>query len=301
MVRPSPLNSHDKVYLLSTARKSDESAYIPAVNWLKSVGLQPVLGETATADYHQFAGEDEVRIRDLQKALDDPEIKAIWCIRGGYGTVRVIDHLTFGQFRKNPKWIIGYSDVTALHCRVQEEGFQSIHGTMPVNIPSEPNTFQSESMRRLLDVLRGRFEPITWAPHALDRTGNAAGKLVGGNLSVLYSLLGSTSFPKTAGNILFIEDLDEYLYHIDRMIMAFKRARVFEGLAGLIVGGMSDMNDNTVPFGKDALTIIREAADEYNFPIYFNFPAGHQDLNLPLILGAEVGLEKNILKVNGEP
>lgn len=295
MERPSYLNSRDKVYLLSTARRLDKDAFLPAVKWLESIGLEAVLGETCSAQYHQFAGDDELRIKDLQHALDNPEIKAIWCLRGGYGTVRIIDHLSFTQFNRSPKWVIGYSDITALHGKLWAEGVQSIHATMPVNIPPNPNEEQTKSMQSLKNVLFGKIEPIRWSGTDLDRPGTASGMLVGGNLSVLYSMLGSSTFPKTQGNILFLEDLDEYLYHIDRMLMAFKRAGALDGLNGLLIGGMSDMNDNTVPFGKDALTIIKEAVDEYEFPVYFHFPAGHQDLNLPLILGAPIQMADSTL------
>jgi muramoyltetrapeptide carboxypeptidase len=220
--------------------------------------------------------------------LDDSEIKAVFSVRGGYGSVRIIDQLDFSGFMTKPKWFVGYSDVTVFHAHINHVcGVQTLHATMPLNFAN--NT--KDSLSGLFDVLKGALPAYKFENHLLNRGGNAEAVLTGGNLSVLFSLLGSRSFPVTEGNILFIEDLDEYLYHVDRMMMALSRAGILSGLKGLIVGGMTDMNDNEIPFGKTAEQIIREAVESYDFPVCFGFPAGHFDNNLPLIMGAEIRME----------
>ncbi|MCW9037202.1 LD-carboxypeptidase, partial [Altibacter sp.] len=236
---------------------------------------------------NQFAGNDEIRAADLQRALNDPSVKAIWCARGGYGTVRIIDSLDYSAFKKNPKWIIGYSDITVLHSHIHKMGIETLHAQMPLNIEK-----RSEASRQSIrEVLFGKEYSIAYASEeSLNRPGRAKAQLVGGNLSILYSLCGSASAIDTLDKILFLEDLDEYLYHIDRMLQNLKRNGMLGHLAGLIVGGMSDMNDNSVPFGQTAEEIIREAVSEYDYPVCFNFPSGHIEDNRALVLGREVDL-----------
>ncbi|MAP55805.1 LD-carboxypeptidase [Altibacter sp.] len=288
MQTPHYLSSGDRVAIVSTARKITETELKPALEFLKSWGLKAVLGNTIGAEDHQFAGSDELRASDFQKALDDPSIKAIWCARGGYGTVRILDRLDFSAFRKHPKWIIGYSDVTVLHSHIHKLEIETLHAQMPLDIDAK-----SEAARNSIrQVLFGDAYRISYASEAsLSRPGKSKGHLVGGNLSILYSLCGSSSALETRGKILFLEDLDEYLYHIDRMLQNLKRNGMLEHLVGLIVGGMSKMNDNSVPFGKTAEEIIREAVSEYDYPVCFNFPAGHITDNRALILGREVTFE----------
>ncbi|MCK6650038.1 MAG: LD-carboxypeptidase, partial [Bacteroidia bacterium] len=217
--------------------------------------------------------------------LDDTSIKAVISARGGYGTVRIIDKLNFSTFKKHPKWIIGYSDITVLHSHIHNMGIQTLHATMPINF--KVNEEATETLRK---SLFGEKIHYSFEPHALNKNGKAEGILVGGNLSLLYALCGSNSDIDTKGKILFIEDLDEYLYHIDRMMMNLKRSGKLSGLTGLIVGGMSDMKDNAVPFGKTAEAIILDAVKEYNYPVCFHFPCGHIDRNLAIILGKKVEL-----------
>ena len=289
MIKPPYLKTNDTVAIVATARKITETELQPAVALLKSWGLQVVLGNSIGKEHHQFAGSDEERAQDLQQTIDDPTIDAIWCARGGYGTVRILDLVDFSNFKKNPKWIVGYSDITALHSHINTLGIESLHG--PISLDIENKT---ETVRQILkDALFGNLKEITYINNSekLGRNGTAKGELVGGNLSVLYSLLGSDSAITTEGKILFIEDLDEYLYHIDRMLQNFKRNGLFKNLAGLIVGGMSDMNDNTIPFGYSAVTSIWELVKEYDFPVCFNFPAGHIEDNRALIFGREVTLK----------
>jgi muramoyltetrapeptide carboxypeptidase len=299
MITPPYLRPGDTLGIVSTARKISKRELQPALDLIHDWGLKWVLGDTIGAEDHQFAGSDQIRTKDLQRMLDDPDIKAIWCARGGYGTVRIIDRLDFSLFFKGPKWIIGYSDVTVLHSHIHLMGIETVHAQMPLEIEKKsPQT--SHSLRSLLFGEQQLIHINTDA--LLNRSGTASGKLVGGNLSILYSLCGSKSSLSTKGKILFIEDLDEYLYHIDRMIYNLKRNSMLTHLSGLIVGGMSQMNDNTIPFGKQAEEIILEAVAEFDYPVCFQFPAGHIHDNRALILGREVNLkvenERVTLKFN---
>ncbi|PIV50848.1 MAG: LD-carboxypeptidase [Flavobacteriaceae bacterium CG02_land_8_20_14_3_00_34_13] len=288
MIRPSFLKKGDKVAIVSTARKVSLEELQPALQLLKSWQLEAIIGKTIGAEEHQFSGNDFLRAEDFQCMLNNPEIKAIWCARGGYGTVRIIDLLDFNEFKKHPKWIIGYSDVTVLHSHLHVLGFESLHAQMPVDI----NNKSEATIETLRQALFGEEYVIGCvAKDAQTKVGISRGQLVGGNLSILYSLCGSPSAIDTKGKILFIEDLDEYLYHIDRMLQNLKRNGYFENLAGFIVGGMAKMNDNTIPFGKTAEEIIAETVSGYNFPVCFGFPAGHMEDNQAIILGTEVVLE----------
>lgn len=286
-----PLKKGDTVALAATARKVSPEEMVPAIEQLRSWGLNVLVPEGLYAKEHQFAGSDFHRAALLQGLLDDPEVKAILCCRGGYGTVRIIDRLDFSHFAEHPKWIVGYSDVTVLHSHLHTLDFPTIHGTMPINF-SPTESAATESLRR---VLFGEKVDVSWQAETSsvpNREGTAEGVTVGGNLSILYSLCGSRSQIDTHGKILLVEDLDEYLYHIDRMMQCLKRAGMLEGLAGLVVGGMTDMHDNTVPFGHTAEQIVMEAVAEYNFPVAFDAPFGHLgDNNLALTLGRKMRLE----------
>jgi muramoyltetrapeptide carboxypeptidase len=223
--------------------------------------------------------------------MDNPNIKAIWCVRGGYGTVRMIDLLDFTKFKQSPKWVVGFSDVTVLHSHLNNLGFASIHGIMPVSVKATEEA--KESLRK---ALFGETLEYTVPCEPMNRYGSAKGELVGGNLSILYSLLGSSSAIDCTDKILFMEDLDEYLYHIDRMMMNLKRNGCLESLKGIIVGGMTKMHDNEIPWGKNALEIIDDVTKPYNIPVIYNFPAGHSADNHALILGKQVTLEVNDLE-----
>ncbi len=288
MIKPPPLVKGDKIGLTAPARKISHEELLPAVDIIRLKGFVPVYDERLFSADRQFAGNDKLRAVYLQHLLKDPEVKAIFSTRGGYGSVRIIDQLDFSKFEKNPKWLVGYSDFTVFHSHINRlYGIQTLHASMPLNF--QENT--EAALDGLFDVLQGKTLTYTWDEHLYNRHGTAEGILTGGNLSVLYSLLGSNSFPETEGKILFIEDLDEYLYHVDRMMMALKRAGILSGLKGLIVGGMTDMNDNEIPFGKTAEQIVREAVEKYSYPVCFNFPAGHINNNMPLIMGAKIKLE----------
>jgi muramoyltetrapeptide carboxypeptidase len=290
MITPPYLKRGDKIALVSPARRITPEEALPAIRIFEGWGLQVVEGDHLYDCFNQFAGPDESRLSDLQKALDDDSVRAVICSRGGYGTVRIIDRLDFSRFVQHPKWIAGYSDVTVMHSHIHRHfDIETLHAIMPVNIKDQPGS--SQSVTTLKKALFG--EPIAYSIPAspLNRPGMAHGQLIGGNLSILYSLNNTSSDISTRGKILFIEDLDEYLYHLDRMMMNLRRSGKLEDLSGLIVGGMMKMHDNSVAFGKSAAEIIAEAVNDYPYPVCFDFPAGHLDDNRALVLGREVIFE----------
>jgi muramoyltetrapeptide carboxypeptidase len=281
------LKQNDKIAIIATARKTSAEELSFAVETIKEWGLQPVLGKNIYAIENQFAGSDTQRAEDLQWAINDESIKAIIIARGGYGTIRIIDAIDFTKLKTNPKWIIGYSDVTVLHSHIHRHiGIPTLHATMPINFSKN-----KEAIEALRKCLFGETVSYQFEAHPRNKTGEVKGVLTGGNLSLLYALSGTASDIDTKGKILFIEDLDEYLYHIDRMMLNLKRSGKLAHLKGIIVGGLTDMKDNTIPFGKTAEEIILDAVKEYNFPICFNFPAGHLERNLALYFGKEVKLK----------
>lgn len=284
MITPKPLSKGSKIAIVATARFITESDIEYSVQYLRDNGFEPVYDERLFAVSGQFAGSDDFRANVLQSYLDNADIDAILCARGGYGTIRIIDKLKFDKFINKPKWIIGYSDVTVLHAKMQSLGFESIHASMPINF--HDNT--EAALTSIIDALTSQdlYYEIKNSP--LNIQGEAEAEIVGGNISVLYSMLGSSTFPDTKGKILFLEDLDEYLYHIDRMMFAFERAGIFDGIKGLIVGGLTKMHDNNIPFGKTAEDIILERVADKGIPVCFNFPAGHIDDNRAIILGRKI-------------
>ncbi|NOX85353.1 MAG: LD-carboxypeptidase [Chlorobi bacterium] len=288
MKRPPALKKGDRIGIAAPARKITFGEIEKALTIFEDHGYHVIYDEELFAVQDQYAGDDDLRAAYFQQMLDDDRVKAIFPARGGYGSVRIIDKLDFARFCRNPKWIIGYSDITVFHSHINRNfGIQTLHATMPVNFAGN----KPQAIEGMFDVLEGGFPDYSIDSHPLNRQGSARGVLAGGNLSVLYSLLGSRSFPETKGKILFLEDLEEYLYHIDRMMVALKRANILKDLAGLIIGGMTKMNDNEISFGKTAEEIIREAVDEYSYPVCFGFPAGHIVDNRPLIMGAETEME----------
>ena len=294
------LQAGDRVALAAPARKVSPEEMAPAIKMLESWGLQVMVPDGLYAEEGQLAGSDSHRAALLQGLLDDPETKAIFCCRGGYGTVRIIDRLDFSRFAEQPKWVVGYSDVTVLHSHIHSHlGIPTLHATMPASgqwaVDSGQLPAALESLRR---VLFGQAPDYRWESLHEGRAGKAEGVVVGGNLSILYSLCGSCSQIDTHGKILLIEDLDEYLYHIDRMMLNLKRCGMLEGLAGLVVGGLTDMHDNTVPFGRTAEQIVADAVAEYSYPVVFNAPFGHLgDNNLALPLGIKCTLEASNSKI----
>ncbi|WBO84611.1 S66 peptidase family protein [Hymenobacter yonginensis] len=279
---PPFLRPHDQVAIVCPARSASHQELAAAVATLESWGLRVVLGESTNVAHHQFGGDDEIRRRDFQQQLDNPEIRAILSARGGYGTTRIIDQIDFSRFAENPKWVAGFSDITTLNCHLLALGHQSIHGVMPLLFGQTGGEESLESLRRALFGEPVRYEV---APHALNRFGTATGELVGGNLSLLQTLTGTRSDVATAGRILFLEDIDEYLYAIDRMMVHLDRTGKLQHLAGLLVGHFTNPQDNTIPYGQTPNEIIQHYADKYDFPVAHGFPVGHEPRNMALICG----------------
>jgi len=256
---------------------------------LKSWGLHVILGKHVFAKANHFAGTDDERCEDFQNALDDPKISAIWCARGGYGAVRILDKLNYSKFKVNPKWIIGYSDITALHNQIHTLGFQSIHALMCTSLQDDNETIK-ETISTFKKAIFGNDLSYTLVGSKYNKTGIASGQLVGGNLTILHTMLGSKTSIDTSGKILFIEEIGEYKYHIDRMLQSLKRAGYFDNCKGIIVGDFTKIKKNTTPWGSSIQQLILDALAEYNFPIAFNMHAGHAKDNRAMVLGKNVTL-----------
>ena len=269
------------------------------IQTLESWGYKVKVGDTLGSQFHYFSGTDKQRLQDLQKMLNDTSIKAILCGRGGYGLSRIIDKLDFQKFKRNPKWIIGFSDITVLHAHIfQHFQIATIHAPMAAAFNGDG--FQNKYIASLKDAISGISTNYTCTTHVFNKTGNAEGELIGGNLAIIAHLIGSHSSYKTRHKILFLEDVGEYLYNIDRMMIQLERAEIFKHLKGLIIGGFSDLKDTTVPFGMDIYNIMNEHVKDYKFPICFDFPVSHQTENLALKIGIKhelkVGKENVILR-----
>jgi muramoyltetrapeptide carboxypeptidase len=288
------LKAGDKVAITCPAKRLP----IPmtdAIKLLSSWGLEVILGETVTASFHQFAGNDEMRAKDLQRFIEDDSIKAIIAARGGYGTIRMVDQVDFNPLAINPKWLVGFSDITLLHAHIiANYNLPCIHGQMPLNIP-DASAYSLETLRKALFG-----EELSYQLNAdkLNRTGNAKGILIGGNLSLLVAMNGSVSDLDYSDKILFIEDVGEYLYAVDRMLRCLKRAGKLKNLAGLIVGGFTDMKDNDIPFGQTIPELVIDVVAEYDYPVCFDFPAGHVSNNCSLILGVPIQLSVQPQHIN---
>ncbi len=286
---PPYLKKGDTVAIVCTARKFFPEDAKPAIDLLESWGLKVKLGKTIGLDSCQLGGTDTERAADFQEQLDNDNIKAIWCARGGYGTVRIIDLIDFTKFKKHPKWVMGFSDVTVLHSHINTFDVATLHSIMPFTVPKAPEEVKQTFKNALFGIKNSYVIPSK----SYDKKGKAKGELVGGNLSIIYSLLGSKSSIDTKDKILFIEDLDEYLYHVDRMLYNMKRNDYFKNVKGIIVGSMRDMHDNEIPFGQNEVQIISEIAKDLDIPIAFEFCAGHQKDNRTLVLGSQVTFEVN--------
>ncbi len=270
------------IRIVSPAGKVEETHLQPLAQWLKAGGYNVERGKYVSGSHFQYSGTDGERLSDLQDALDDPAVNVIWCSRGGYGTIRIIDRLDFTGFCKHPKWVVGFSDITVLHNRLHELGFYSIHGTMFRHALDESG-HPSEGLASLVKLLQGELPEYLLPSRPMNRPGHISGSLTGGNLSLLNSLLGTPYDVDTRGKILFIEEIGEYLYHLDRMMVSLRLAGKFDQLAGLVAGQFSDMKDNE--------EIILDAVKGFDFPVAFGFSAGHQQPNLALLMGGSYSLE----------
>ena len=287
-MQPNLIQEGDTVGLIALACKVNFEILKPAIKLMEKIwGLKVIVGESLTSEYHQFAGDDTVRANDFQMMLDNPEIKAIFSARGGYGSSRLLDFIDFTAFQKQPKWVVGFSDITAVHCHIHTLHIESLHATMPKLFLQEGGMESLESLRK---ILFGEDVNYKIEPHKSNRLGVGEGQIIGGNLAILTHVIGSKSDINYDGKILFLEDINEYLYNIDRMMIQLKRSGKLQNLAGLIVGSFSDNQDNDVPFGKTANEIIQEAVADYDFPVCYGFPVGHEVNNWAMPCGREMSL-----------
>ncbi|MCF8345769.1 MAG: LD-carboxypeptidase [Bacteroidales bacterium] len=280
---PQYLHHGDTVGIIAPARSIREEEILPFTGLLEERGLNVVGAPHLFGMHHQFSGTVEQRLTDLHAMFTDPSVKAIFAARGGYGTAQLLPGIDWEVIRDNPKWLVGFSDITALHAAFGKF-MQTLHGVMPYSMAMEEPQDQ-DSLNQLLKALFGEAGEYSLEAHSFNVPGKAEGAITGGNLSVLYSLSGSPYEPVYEGKILFLEDVDEYLYHVDRMMMNFELRDIFRKISGLVIGSFSGMNDNRIPYGMDALEIIAERANKYNIPALFGFPAGHKKSNWPLIFG----------------
>lgn len=278
------LKSGSKVAIVAPARKVTPNQMQFAINWLKEKEFVPIFDDGLYAIDHIFAGNDDFRAAVLQEYLDDESIDAIWFARAGYGCIRIIDKLDFTKFLQHPKWIVGFSDATVFHGKLSRLDCPSLHASMPFFLEDKT----PEALQSLYDALTGKTLQYEIPMHPLNRFGEVEGKIVGGNLSVLYGMISSNTFPETEGNILFIEEVDEYIYHIDRMMRALKRAGKLEHLKALIVGGLTQIHDNPDPFGMTVEEVIADVVKDYDYPLCFGFPAGHFSDNRTIKMGQKV-------------
>ncbi len=295
MIRPTKLKKGDKIALIAPSRMIVEKQLDAAKEIFKSKGLEVILGSKLFNTYGYFAGSDEERLSDLQEMIDNPKIRAIFCARGGYGMSRILDQLNLNELKNNPKWIIGFSDITALHLQLNHLGIESIHGLMPVQYEYMGVEESLESLWQLLFE-----EKISYEIHgnSSNKEGSVKAQIIGGNLSLLIDSLGTKTEIDSNGKILFIEEIDEYLYKVDRMINHLKRAGKLNKIKGLIIGNFTELKDTRILFGQNLKEIILSHCQSLDVPICFNFPVGHESLNLAIPCGREVSLNVSKDKVS---
>jgi muramoyltetrapeptide carboxypeptidase len=292
MIQPPHLKKGDKIAITCPA-KSLKAPMTDAIKLLESWGLEVVLGESVNSVFHQFAGTDEMRAADMQKFINDDSVKAIIAARGGYGCIRIVDEIDWSPLLVHPKWIIGFSDITVFHLQLQSMGLQSLHAQMPVNIKES----SKQGLETLRKALFGEGLNYEIEPYDNNKIGESQAEIIGGNVTLLTACLGARNDISYDGKILFIEDVNDYNYAIDRMLRSLDRAGKFKNLAGLIVGGFTDLKENDIPFGFTPYETIQEIVAKYDYPVCYNFPAGHLPDNRALIFGEKVSLSVKKEKV----
>lgn len=295
MIYPPKLSTKDKVGIVAPARKISPAQLEAAVKTLRLWGLQPVLAKNIFSAGHSYlAGSDNQRREDFQSMIDDGEIKAIFCARGGYGSTRILEEIDFSPLENAPKWIIGFSDITAFHLRLASIGVASIHGTMPIFFDQPEAKESVESIRRI--IFEGSCQ-VSFPSEGSNRLGEARGEVLGGNLSLIVDALNTPSEPVTENRILIIEEVDEYFYKIDRMFTQLRRAGKLKRVRGLVIGHMTDMKNSDLAFGESVQEIILHAVRDYEYPVAFSLPSGHKNPNLAWIHGAPAELDVSLSQV----
>jgi muramoyltetrapeptide carboxypeptidase len=292
-IKPEFLKPGDEVAIVSPSFFIDEAKLADAVRFLECWGLNVRVGRNAAKRKGPFAGSDDERLADIQEMTDDPSVKAVICSRGGYGISKIISKIDFTALKKNPKWYVGFSDITVLHMWLSEVyNIMSVHGDMPLNYYDPEKT--NDTFRTLKKALFGEALSINW-DGSFYRPAPVTGEITGGNLSLIFSLIGTPAEPATRGRILFIEEVGEYYYHIDRMMTSLKLAGKLDGLSALVIGGMNKMEDSKIPWGISIEETIMDIVKEYDYPVLFNFPAGHVADNKAFYIG-----RKSVISIKGE-
>jgi len=295
MVFPPLLKPGDKIGIVAPARKISELQLEPAISVFESWSLDTTLSKNIFSTSHSYlAGSDKERIEDLQNMIDDPEIKAIFCARGGYGSTRIIDEIDFHPLKRNPKWLVGFSDVTAFHLRLFALGIASVHATMPIFYGRKESEESVESIRKIL--FEGKCT-VEAQPSRYNRIGSVAAPVIGGNLSLIMDSLNTPSEPDLRNRILIVEEVDEYYYKLDRMFTQLRRSGKLRHLAALVIGHMTDIKNSDLDFGETVEHIITHALREYEYPVAFSFPSGHEEPNRAWIQGAEAQLHVSLQHV----
>ena len=286
MIQPPALNPGDLIYITAPAKLMDPQAVSYAKKHLEQNGFNVLISKNCLGKHHYFSGTDEERLLDFQFGIDHPDVRAILCARGGYGSIRLVDRINWANMLREPKWMIGFSDITVFHHRLNKLGVQSIHGSMPINF--EKNT--TASISTLVNCLIGQWTNISVAPNQSNKPGVAIGNLIGGNLSIVYSMLGTDDQYDFEDSILFLEDVGEHYYQVERMFFALKKAGVLHKIKGLIIGGITDLEDTDPPLGRTIEDIVLEQLRFSIIPVMFNFPAGHIEDNRAIVFGKKIQL-----------
>lgn len=296
MISPPLLRTGDKIGLVATGRKVCSQDIETACATLASWGLEVIRSPNLHSNAHQYlAGSDAQRLADFQQLLNNPEIKAVICARGGYGTTRILDDLDFSALITNPKWIVGFSDITAFHLKLHKLGIKSIHSTMPIVFAKSDSGPSVESLRSALFTNGTR---ISAQPNKSNKYGKATGQVMGGNLSLIVDAIGTSNDPDTSGKILVLEEVDEYSYRIDRMLVHLKRSGKLDHIAGMVIGHMTDIKETELSFGETIENIVLTKTSKQKYPIAFNFPIGHQNPNLAWVHGSVMTL--NVTETGAE-
>ncbi|MCB0736530.1 MAG: LD-carboxypeptidase [Bacteroidetes bacterium] len=288
MIIPAALKKGDTIAITATARSISHAEIKVAINLIENEGFNVIVDNTIGLSHSIFAGNENARLESFQRFLDDDIVKAIWCARGGYGAVHIIDLLNWSNFYKNPKWIIGFSDVTNLHVQLQSMGFASLHAEMPLRMENQAG---QESAQLAFSVLESpNSQHFEWNSTLNCQTGSCMGTLIGGNLATLVSHIGTETMPNLNNSILFIEEVGEYVYRVERMLLQLKRSGALNQLKGVLIGDFTEIEDNNTAFYKSWQQVVKSTFADLNIPVAFGFKAGHGEYNWPLILGGEYSL-----------